>query len=128
MIVDVGCPQQRARLGIDAVHIGASIAEEHGLAAPSRRGSIRRHIGRGAHAGLGLERPVRAAGDRIERMHFAIFAGHEQAATGHRGLRARGADIGVAEGPLELQSWKVSGGDATALRIGEAIDRLLGGV
>jgi hypothetical protein len=47
----------------------------------------------------------------------AVLAGDEQLAAGQRRLRARGADAGVTEGPLQFQARQVGGGEPAGLLV-----------
>ena len=83
---------------------------------------VRTHRQRRAHAACARERPVRAAGLRIQRVDLAVLAGDEQPPAGERRLRARRVDAGVAERPLQLQPRQVGGGEPAGLRVARVGD------
>ena len=121
VIVNLADPDLLAGVRVHRVGVGAGVAEEDRLTRAAGV-LVRADRHRGAHAGLRLERPVGAAGLRIERVHLAVLAGDEQAAAGDRRLRARRRHGVIAERPLELQLRQIGGGQPAVLLISRVRD------
>src|SRR5438876_11467517 len=98
MRINASLPQQRSARNTYGVHVGAGIAEVHGVAVGSEgNGSL--------HGGRSFVRPVDAPAARVERVDGTVFAAHEHAARKDRWLSEGGPRAGKAERPLELQLW-----------------------
>ena len=84
MLVDLDFPQDPSSLRVHRVDVGGLVAEvgdEFAVAALVERD-------RAADAGFDLQRPVDAAGLRVQHVDVALGGGDVHAAAGHDGLRA----------------------------------------
>ena len=110
MLVDLRDPKLAAGLRVDGIGACAGVDKIDRVAAgdgPDRD--------RGPYTRLRLERPVRAARRRIERVDGARGAAHEQSPADERGLRARLRRVRNAEHPLELEARDVACDDAAGI-------------
>ena len=123
MILEIALPDLLAGGGVERVRVRASVAEVRDVF-PRAAGARSNHHAR-ADAALGLERPDDAAALRVERVHRAALAAHEQAAASDRRESAGRVCIREAEGPFERQLRHLIGGEAGRRR---RLETLIGDV
>src|SRR6185503_10243344 len=105
--LDLLLPDLLAAGGVEREHIRLQVAEVDDVAAAGAADARR-----AADAAIRLERPVGAAGRRIERVDRAVVAAYEDTAGDHRRVAVSLRATRKSECPFELQLRHVGGGDA----------------
>jgi hypothetical protein len=101
VIVDLLFPHLRPGSRVDGIDLRGEIAEVEQRSTRRLLRSADRN--RRAHRRVRDERPVRAPGAGIERIHGAVFAAHEHPTRGHGWLPVGLRGVGERECPLQLQ-------------------------
>src|SRR6185437_16248543 len=115
MGIDLPHPNAAAAFGIDRVRIRTPVAEVDRIAASTGMIAVAADGERRTDSRLGRERPVGAAGARIERMDAAVLARNENSSARDRGLAAHRGDVRKTERPLDLQMRQVGGAESSEL-------------
>ena len=112
MLFHLARPQRTSGRRVERVDESLLVGEVRRVRALTGAAGTRGDGDRRANAAVCGEGPDDASARGVERVHRAVLAADEQPSAGDRRLRPRRRRVGKAEGPLEMQSRDVCGGDA----------------